>query len=334
MEKVNIDMTLRDIVELPELAEYSNYIKYNGYVPDSAPREADPEFDVPLSERGLIGAMTMKGMNFLLDCVDKGRSSLHRVYADADCIDEPEKRDVNIVRLVPERPDPDKPYVILCSGGAYICVCHHVEAYPTAEHFVEAGYQVFVMTYRVRMPAVMPKALSDVAAAIRYIKKHEDEFGLDGDNYAIGGYSAGGNLISTWGTTNVGYKAFDLPKPKAMFPIYAAVDFSGSEIPERHSFFMVNMLGHSITDELIARYNVLNHIDKDYPPCYIVCGKDDDVVPCENSERMKERLDCFGVPATLEEAAHAQHGFGDGTGFEVEGWPERAIAFLKQNTAL
>lgn len=326
--KITLDMTLGDIARLPQLAEYGRYIKYNGYEPDT-----DPEFSVPLSERGKIGAMTMNGINFLLDCLEKGRSSLHRVYTDEECADEPEKRDVNIVRLTPESPDPHKPYVMLCSGGAYICVCHHVEAYPTAEHFVKAGYQVFVLTYRVRKPAVMPMALSDVAQAIRYIKKHEKEFGLDGDSYVIGGYSAGGNLISTWGATNVGYKAFDLPKPRAMLPIYAAVDFSWMEIPDRHSFFMVNMLGHSITDELIARYNVIEHIDGDYPPCYIVCGKDDDIVPCENSEKLKERLDRFGVPAVLEEAEHAQHGFCDGTGFEVEGWPERAVAFIEKTIA-
>lgn len=28
-------------------------------------------------------------------------------------------------------------------------------------------------------------------------------------------------------------------------------------------------------------------------------------------------------------ADHAAHGFGDGTGTELEGWPERALAFLE-----
>ena len=44
---------------------------------------------------------------------------------------------------------------------------------------------------------------------------------------------------------------------------------------------------------------------------------------------MKERLDAAGVPAILDEGVHAAHGFGDGTGTDVEGWPKRAIDFLE-----
>ncbi len=32
----------------------------------------------------------------------------------------------------------------------------------------------------------------------------------------------------------------------------------------------------------------------------------------------------------LEEGNHAPHGFGDGTGTDVEGWPMRAISFLEE----
>ena len=53
------------------------------------------------------------------------------------------------------------------------------------------------------------------------------------------------------------------------------------------------------------------------------------MVPPVNSEMMKARLDAAGVPAVLEEGEHAFHGFGDGLDTDVEGWPERALAFTE-----
>ena len=47
-------------------------------------------------------------------------------------------------------------------------------------------------------------------------------------------------------------------------------------------------------------------------------------------ELLKKLLDQSAVLAVLDAADHAPHGFGDGTGTALEGWPERAIAFLEK----
>ena len=44
------------------------------------------------------------------------------------------------------------------------------------------------------------------------------------------------------------------------------------------------MLGEDYTQEALEKYNVAQHIGESYPPCYIVCGKDDTTVSCKNSE--------------------------------------------------
>ena len=62
----------------------------------------------------------------------------------------------------------------------------------------------------------------------------------------------------------------------------------------------------------------------------MLSGKDDQVVGFHDSELLKKLLDQSGVPAVLDAADHAPHGFGDGTGTALEGWPERAIAFLEK----
>ncbi|MCQ2613934.1 MAG: alpha/beta hydrolase [Treponemataceae bacterium] len=317
------DTITKDAFALPELKELRKFMIYDGKNQDYDNLPPDHEYYKPISFRDSLGNSAdsiVEGLNFLSECRKAGRADIHFVAPESDA---------NFIRITPEKIDPEKPYIILCSGGAYFCVCTYIESIPTAKHFVEAGYQVFVMTYRVSESGTLPVALDDIAAVIRYAKAHETEFRLDGDNYAIGGYSAGANLISNWGLSTVGYKSYGLPRPKAMFPIYTLVDFSYITQDCQEDFIVMKMLGKDYTLTLLHKYDVLRHLDADYPPCYLVCGKDDSVVPCRNSELFDELLSRFKVPHVLEEAEHAPHGFGDGTGTDVEGWPERALKFLE-----
>ena len=90
------------------------------------------------------------------------------------------------------------------------------------------------------------------------------------------------------------------------------------------------MFGAKPSEARMSEYDVDKHMNKDYPPCYIVCGKDDSTVPPVNSERLKECLDALGIPAELEEGEHAEHGFGNGLGTSCEGWTARADAFINK----
>ena len=113
-----------------------------------------------------------------------------------------------------------------------------------------------------------------------------------------------------------------------MFPIYTFINLK-QELQRDEKGGIIGFMFGTLDKDIVEKYNIAEHVDADYPPCYIVCGKDDDTVPCANSELLKELLDQAGVPAVLEEGEHAPHGFGDGTGYDVEGWPERAAAFLE-----
>ena len=127
-------------------------------------------------------------------------------------------------------------------------------------------------------------------------------------NYVVVGFSAGANLAGNWGTEMRGYKRFGLCKPKALFLIYAPVEFTMPGKKEENNF--------------------LTHINQFYPPSYVVCGRDDKVVPSRNSEELFEKLCENKVKSFFEEGNHASHGSGDGTGTDVQGWPIRAADFL------
>lgn len=329
MNRVCVESALGDIRTLPELADISEFIMY------APPSESDNEFNdfdrMPIKETAKIGWQPdalVRGVNYLADKFAAGKAKCCFVYKEEECTEDAQKKAVNVVYVAPEKADPQKPYVMVVAGGAYMTIASAVEAYPIATHLVDAGYPVFVLTYRVGEFGLMPKPMEDMAGALRVVRDHAEEFGVDPDNYVVCGCSAGANLVCTWSVNSLGYGAWNMPKPKAVFAVYTVVDLV-DEDQRQDSFFLKIMLGENYTQEDVLKYDVLSQVTEDYPPCYIVCGKDDETVPCYHSERLKARLDELGIPAVFKEAEHAPHGFDDGTGTDAEGWPEEAVAFLE-----
>lgn len=58
----------------------------------------------------------------------------------------------------------------------------------------QANLKILSIDYSLAPDAVFPKALNECYGVIKYVKEHADEFGIDPDQIALGGHSAGGNL--------------------------------------------------------------------------------------------------------------------------------------------
>ena len=81
--------------------------------------------------------------------------------------------------------------VVLLAGGAFAFRGNFTDALPTAAHLRELGYQTFIVDYRLR-PYTQEEGALDVARAVRFIRKNADAYGIDPDDIAVMGYSAGG----------------------------------------------------------------------------------------------------------------------------------------------
>ncbi|MHA9737927.1 serine hydrolase [Robinsoniella peoriensis] len=259
---------------------------------------------------------------------------LYPVYPEEAVQQNPELGQVCLFYL----PSPKKkpaPYVILLAGGAYGAVCTMVETLPVAAKLNELGINCFCLNYRtvkqeIFQQGLMPKPLDDLAAAWQFIKKHQVEFGVEPEDYIVGGFSAGGHTAAMWGTGHLGYRKYDIPSPRLLMLVYPLITMDCIENGLTKDFMLTGMLGADRISETEHDYEVDRHIDASYPIVYLVQSMDDDTVPPESAERMEAALDRAGIVCQIEWLESGGHGFGLGSETSGKGWVERAVEFLER----
>lgn len=81
--------------------------------------------------------------------------------------------------------------VVLMAGGAYQFRGNYTDSLPTAAALREEGFQTFIVDYRLS-PYTQEEGALDVARAVRFVRKNADAYGIDPDDIAVMGFSAGG----------------------------------------------------------------------------------------------------------------------------------------------
>ncbi len=83
--------------------------------------------------------------------------------------------------------------VLICPGGAFQYRSDGPEGVSVAQALSERGYQSFVVDYRLR-PYTQQEGALDLARAVRFVRAHALEYGIDEQDIAVMGFSAGGIL--------------------------------------------------------------------------------------------------------------------------------------------
>ena len=295
--------------------------------------------DQPLDAVLMHGAVqpAIKGLAGMEALDAAGVETMMDYYTDAEKRAQPDK---NMTKLLYAPGKPGAPFVVVCPGGAYHDVWTISEGVSALAALSQMGYHTFSLVYRVHEDGLMPKPVDDLAAAIRYIRSNAARLGLNGDDYAVLGYSAGGHLTAEWGSDNHGFSAYGLPKPGALlmgYPSSSTLNFvddiaSGTgdeEFPSDGDSYLTAFYTGERTRDKLAEYSVELHAGADYPPSYIVHSKDDPNVHYQTSVLLKQSLDRAGVPSKLETVDGCGHGFAVGLGTPAQGWLDRAVEFWR-----
>jgi hypothetical protein len=122
---------------------------------------------------------------------------VYATRADAEGRDLPLRLDL----LVPETPGA-KPLVVYLPGGGFVFSAKEA-ALARRAYVAEAGYAVASTEYRtVRHGATYRDAVADAKSAIRFLRAHGAQYGLDTSRVAVWGESADGYVASMAGVTN------------------------------------------------------------------------------------------------------------------------------------
>lgn len=218
--------------------------------------------------------------------------------------------------------------IIMCPGGAYARLALGYEGHDMASWFNTQGITYIVLKYR------MPNGhcevpLSDAEQAIRLVRQHATEWGVNPARVGIMGASAGGHLAASLATLY----GSDETRPDFQILFYPVITMG----TDTHWGSRTNLLGENPTEEQLREYSLENRVTSHTPQAFIMLSTDDTAVPPVNSINYYLALIRQKVPATLHAYPTGGHGWGFRDDFtykrqwtgELEKWLREGLKFAE-----
>ena len=98
---------------------------------------------------------------------------------------------------------------------------------------------------------------------------------------------------------------------------------------EEKETFLRDSIGASEEEACNTSFEIPEHVEG-FPPTAIFVTDGDDLVDPDNSKRLAKGLENAGIKCRLEVKPGGWHGFSDGIGMCMEGWPNRAIDWIEK----
>lgn len=191
--------------------------------------------------------------------------------------------------------------------------------------FVDSGYVVASIDYRLSGQAAWPAQIHDAKAAVRWLRAHADVLRLDTARIVAWGTSAGGHLAALLGVTtpddglegNVGDVGASGETAPAGSHVRAVINYYGPTnfleyIPRRWSRHssVGQLLGCAVKDCLdrARAASPLTYVTPDDPPFFIAHGTSDPTVPFSQAVTLDSALRAAGVPVLFVPLPQADHG--------------------------
>ena len=227
---------------------------------------------------------------------------------------------------------PEKPNgkaVIICPGGGYSILAFDKEGTKVAEEMNKWGVTAFVLKYRLPDDTTMKDKslapLQDAQQAIRLVRANAKEWGINKNQIAIMGFSAGGHVASS-AATHFDFKAdaanIDTTslRPDFAILIYPVISFDSTIC---HKGSRNNLIGANASTEKTNFFSNELQVTKNTPSSFLVQAGDDGAVPVQNSLRYYEACIKNKVPAEMHLYPKGGHGFGLNNKTTDDNWMER-----------
>ena len=220
-----------------------------------------------------------------------------------------------------------QPTLIFFHGGGWVRGSKE-ESQMSLMPWLEMGWNVVNVEYRLGPVALAPAAVEDGLCALRWIATHSKDYDIDPGRMVTSGESAGGHLAMTTGMIpeSAGLDrqcpGIPLPKVAAIVDWYGITDVADLLAGPNLKPYAVQWLSSLPNREEIARrVSPLTYVREGLPPVLAIQGDADPGVPYQQSLRLREALTKANVTNELVTIPGGKHG-----GFTPA---ERSMIYIK-----
>lgn len=208
-----------------------------------------------------------------------------------------------------------RPVIVFIHGGGWTRRDKDLSRF-VAPAWVAAGYTVVSINYRLTKPDsgikeqrnTHPAQIDDCARALKWIIDNIENYGGDPDEIAVAGHSSGGHLAALLVCDTRWHEkyAVDIRKVKCWISLSGVLDLTLEEN------YCHEWLAGFITALVDAEYKLadaspVNFVRGTEPPCLLVHGTNDYMVPIKNSLDLYNKLYEKGVSTEICILKHAAH---------------------------
>jgi acetyl esterase/lipase len=193
--------------------------------------------------------------------------------------------------------------------------------------FLRRGYTVFAVRHISQPECTISGIVEDMHRAVRYVRYHAAEYGVDGKKLGVIGGSSGGHLSLMLGTCGVaGDPAAEDPVDRESSAVQCVACFypptdlldlgQSTENPGDGGPPKSFVEGFGPRAKTMAEWKVLGrelspiyHISPQMPPTFIVHGDADTLVPLDQSQRFMKEAKKYDLKLRLDVEPGGGHGW-------------------------
>lgn len=222
----------------------------------------------------------------------------------------------SITIFLPPKEKANGAAVVICPGGGFRELVYNAEGVDPAKYFNDLGVAAFVVKYRLPRETnsvyTMESPHQDGLRAMRLVRSHAAEWGLDTNRIGMVGYSAGGEVVSM---TSFGKTEGLMDAPDPIDRLDAHPDFIAEIYPG----------GAGIPEILPANA----------PPAFLLVADDDNHT--ETVLKLFALYRAAKIPVEVHVFTKGGHGFNQGHRSKlvtIKNWPQRLTDWMSDNNIL
>jgi acetyl esterase/lipase len=204
----------------------------------------------------------------------------------------------------------DRPGVIVIHGGGWIQGNKESMLETFCLPFVEHGFVVANVEYRLAPATTAPAAVNDVLAAAKWFRDRAADYKVDPNRIIVTGNSAGGHLAMMVGMAPESAGLGPSIKIAAIVNFYGISDATDQlQGPHLQNYAVTWIPEQPGRMELAKKLSPITYVRKGLPPVLSIHGDADPVVPYDQSVRLTRELKAVGDQTELITIPGGEHGF-------------------------